>query len=60
MNVGVMKDYKLRDLHASHTLGWFFVYYESTGLVVELEHRKIVVVYYESMKRKLIYIVRVT
>jgi hypothetical protein len=22
MNVGVMKDYKLRDLHASHTLGW--------------------------------------
>ncbi len=21
MNVGVMKDYKLRDLHASHTLG---------------------------------------
>jgi hypothetical protein len=22
MNVGVMKDYKLRDLRASHTLGW--------------------------------------
>ncbi len=22
MNVGVMKDYKLRDLHTSHTLGW--------------------------------------
>jgi hypothetical protein len=39
MSVGVMKDYKLRDLHASHTLGWstvclfitvnLFVYYES-------------------------------
>ncbi len=28
MNVGVMKDYKLRDLRSSHTLGWF-VYYES-------------------------------
>jgi hypothetical protein len=23
MNVGVMKDYELRDLHVSHTLGWF-------------------------------------
>ena len=23
MNVGVMKNYKLRDLRASHTLGWF-------------------------------------
>jgi hypothetical protein len=22
MNVGVMKDYKLRDLRAPHTLGW--------------------------------------
>ncbi len=22
MNVGVMKNYKLRDLRASHTLGW--------------------------------------
>ncbi len=22
MNVGVMKDYKLRELRASHTLGW--------------------------------------
>jgi hypothetical protein len=22
MSVGVMKDYKRRDLHASHTLGW--------------------------------------
>jgi hypothetical protein len=28
MSVGVMEDYKLRDLRASHTLG-FFVYYES-------------------------------
>ncbi len=28
MNVGVMKDYKLRDLRASHTLG-LCVYYES-------------------------------
>ncbi len=25
MNVGVMKDYKLRDLHASHTLGWSYL-----------------------------------
>jgi hypothetical protein len=32
MNVGVMKNYKLRDLRASHTL---------SGLVVELEHLKI-------------------
>jgi hypothetical protein len=31
MSVGVMEDYKLRDLLASHTL----------GLVVELEHLKI-------------------
>jgi hypothetical protein len=30
MNVGVMKNYKLRDLHVSHTV-----------LVVELEHLKI-------------------
>jgi hypothetical protein len=33
MNVGVMKDYKLRDLHASHTpfnLSSCFVYYEYT------------------------------
>jgi hypothetical protein len=22
MSVGVMEDYKLRDLHDSHTLGW--------------------------------------
>ncbi len=28
MNVGVMKDYKLRDLRAPHTLGW-------SGLVLE-------------------------
>jgi hypothetical protein len=27
MNVGVMKDYKLRDLRASHTLGWILVQY---------------------------------
>ncbi len=26
MNVGVMKDYKLRDLRASHTLGWSWYY----------------------------------
>ena len=25
MSVGVMEDYKLRDLRASHTLGWKFV-----------------------------------
>jgi hypothetical protein len=30
MNVGVIKDYKLRELHASHTL----------GVVVVLEHLK--------------------
>jgi hypothetical protein len=24
MSVGVMEDYKLRDLRASHTLGWSF------------------------------------
>jgi hypothetical protein len=29
MNVGVMKDYKLRDLRASHTWKDSFVYYES-------------------------------
>ncbi len=23
MSVGVMEDYKLRDLRASHTLGWY-------------------------------------
>jgi hypothetical protein len=28
MSVGVMEDYKLRDLRVSHTLG-FFVYYET-------------------------------
>jgi hypothetical protein len=42
MSVGVMEDYKLRDLRVSHTLGWSdLVYYEYTGLVVELEHLKI-------------------
>jgi hypothetical protein len=25
MSVGVMEDYKLRDLRASHTLGWPFL-----------------------------------
>jgi hypothetical protein len=25
MNVGVMKDYKLRDLHTCHTLGWYLL-----------------------------------
>jgi hypothetical protein len=40
MSVGVMEDYKLRDLHASHT-------------VVELEYLKInFEVYYESIKRE--------
>jgi hypothetical protein len=47
MNVGVMKDYKLRDLRASHTLGWSWnwntkdkdlsecqVYYESISLFI--------------------------
>jgi hypothetical protein len=29
MNVGVMKDYKLRDLRTSHTLGWSW--YWNTG-----------------------------
>jgi hypothetical protein len=53
MSVGVMKDYKLEVTRLSYT-----------GLAVELEHLKIetrltidrdeVVVYYESMKRKLI------
>ncbi len=32
MSVGVMEDYKLRDLRVSHTLGWS---------PVELEHLKI-------------------
>ncbi len=30
MNVGVMKDYKLRDLHDSHTLGWSWYYVTGT------------------------------
>jgi hypothetical protein len=34
MSVGVMEDYKLRDLRVSHTV-------THTGLVVELEHLKI-------------------
>jgi hypothetical protein len=36
MSVGVMKDYKLklRNLHASYTLGWSWI-------TVELEHLKI-------------------
>jgi hypothetical protein len=36
MSVGVMEDYKLRDLRASHTLGW----------VVELEDLKGLSYYY--------------
>jgi hypothetical protein len=35
MNVGVMKDYKLRDLRTSHTLGWSW--YWNTRAVVYLE-----------------------
>jgi hypothetical protein len=37
MSVGVMEDYKLRDLHASHTLGWvtFVVYYKSKARAKE-------------------------
>jgi hypothetical protein len=33
MSVGVMEDYKLSDLRASHTLGWstLFVYYVGRG-----------------------------
>ncbi len=59
-----MKDYKLRDSHASHTLGW------ETCLLLWIDEaktntkpiykcrcnerlKKIVVVYYESIKRKL-------
>ncbi len=37
MNVGVMKDYKLRDLRASKR----FTRLSHTGLVVVLEHLKI-------------------
>jgi hypothetical protein len=29
MSVGVMEDYKLRDLRASHTLGWLFLLFLS-------------------------------
>jgi hypothetical protein len=32
MNVGVMKDYKLRDLRASHTLCWFSVHMYTPGI----------------------------
>jgi hypothetical protein len=46
MSVGVMEDYKLRDLRASHTLGWSW----NIRLTVGSQQ----VVYYESMKRKLI------
>jgi hypothetical protein len=31
MSVGVMKDYKRRDLHASHTLGWSWKTYMCAG-----------------------------
>ncbi len=30
MNVGVMKDYKLRDLLTSHTLGWSWYWNEES------------------------------
>jgi hypothetical protein len=32
MNVGVMKDYKLRDLHASHTLGCIAFFHTWNGI----------------------------
>ncbi len=46
MSFGVTKDYKLkvRNLPASHTLGWMNTVQYVTGLFV----------YYESMKRKVI------
>ena len=44
MNVGVMKEYKLRDLRASHTLGWsWYWYFTLSGLMevyLELEYKK--------------------
>jgi hypothetical protein len=52
MSVGVMKDYKLRDLHASHTLG-------KTGCKINNHQRerkekktkeKLLVFYWESKK----------
>jgi hypothetical protein len=36
MNVGVMKDYKLRDLRTSHTLGWSW-YWEKLSHPLYLE-----------------------
>jgi hypothetical protein len=42
MSVGVIEDYKLRDLRASHTLGWSCK--ELSFLLFE--------VYYESIKRE--------
>ncbi len=48
MSVGVMEDYKLRDLRASHTLGAI------GGRRPQEEESYNIVVYYETMKRKLI------
>jgi hypothetical protein len=36
MSVGVMEDYKLRDLRASHTLGWSYV---SVGVMEDYKLR---------------------
>jgi len=47
MSVGVLEDYKLRDLRASHTLGWSKKSWMKTVQYVRF-------VYYETMKRKLI------
>jgi hypothetical protein len=48
MNVGVMKDYKLRDLRASHTLGWswnwntceFFHFFQNSDLRILKKMKK--------------------
>jgi hypothetical protein len=47
MSVGVMEDYKLRDLRVSHTLGW-------SSQAAWGEAVFFLFVYYETMKRKLI------
>jgi hypothetical protein len=40
MNVGVMKDYKLRDLRASHTLGWSW-YFSNPSVLQPTNRRKV-------------------
>jgi hypothetical protein len=39
MSVGVMEDYKLRDLRASHTLGW--MYYGIVRNIMSFDTKKI-------------------